>query len=170
MTQNKTVEKDAIKTLRTLGKGLLKIVVLFMLMEGPKHGYEIIQEIAKRSMGLWKPSPGSLYPVLKSLEAYGYVTAGEERCGARIRRTYMITNKGKDFITILIRRFIEHVMGKVDLKLMGIPFIAHFNALSRFDAETLKLIKAFLKYRIERLQEMVKIIDKELSSRRGENA
>ncbi|RLF06290.1 MAG: hypothetical protein DRJ60_04560 [Thermoprotei archaeon] len=167
MIKDKTVEKDAIKTLKTLGKGLLKIIILFMLMEGPKHGYEIIQEVTRRSMGLWKPSPGSLYPVLKSLEAYGYVMAEEVRHGAKVKKNYMITDKGKEFITALIRRFIEHVMGKVDLNLMGIPFIARLDTLSKFDVKTLELIKAFLKYRIERLQDMLKAIDKELASKKN---
>ncbi|MHC1601512.1 MAG: PadR family transcriptional regulator, partial [Candidatus Nezhaarchaeales archaeon] len=94
MIHDRAVEKDATKTLKTLGKGLLKIIILFMLMEGPKHGYEIIQEVTKRSMGLWRPSPGSLYPVLKSLEADGYVTAEETRYGAKVRKTYAITDKG----------------------------------------------------------------------------
>lgn len=41
------------------------------------HGYEMIQEIASRSNGLWKPSPGSVYPTLQLLEDEGLITAAE---------------------------------------------------------------------------------------------
>jgi DNA-binding PadR family transcriptional regulator len=41
------------------------------------HGYEMIQEIAARSNGLWKPSPGSVYPTLQLLEDEGLIAATE---------------------------------------------------------------------------------------------
>ena len=41
------------------------------------HGYEMIQQIAERSNGLWKPSPGSVYPTLQLLDDEGLITASE---------------------------------------------------------------------------------------------
>ncbi|MEU3649762.1 PadR family transcriptional regulator [Lentzea sp. NPDC034063] len=49
-----------------------------MLAERPMHGYEIIQEIAKRTGGVWSPSPGSVYPTLQMLADEGLVSALEE--------------------------------------------------------------------------------------------
>ena len=42
------------------------------------HGYEMIQEIAERSGGAWKPSPGSVYPTLQLLEDEGLITSASE--------------------------------------------------------------------------------------------
>lgn len=58
------------------------------------HGYEIMKALEERFQGLYKPSPGSLYPALKSLLAKGYVSVtGEER-----RKTYRITPKGQAYL------------------------------------------------------------------------
>ncbi len=55
------------------------------------HGYEIMKALEERFQGLYKPSPGSLYPALKSLLAKGYVTV----TGGERRKTYRITPKGQ---------------------------------------------------------------------------
>src|SRR5215212_8529495 len=53
--------------------GDVRAAVLVLLAEQHMHGYQIIQEIAERSGGLWQPSPGSIYPVLQQLEDEGLV-------------------------------------------------------------------------------------------------
>jgi DNA-binding PadR family transcriptional regulator len=55
------------------------------------HGYEIIQEIEARSAGVWKPSPGSVYPTLQLLEDTGLVTAAE----IDGRRVFSLTETGR---------------------------------------------------------------------------
>ena len=55
------------------GRGDVRTAVLALLSEGPRHGYQMIQERADRSGGAWKPSPGSIYPVLSSLQDEGLV-------------------------------------------------------------------------------------------------
>ena len=55
----------------------MRAAILTLLVERPMHGYEMIQEIAARSNGLWKPSPGSVYPTLQLLEDEGLITASE---------------------------------------------------------------------------------------------
>lgn len=62
-----------------------------MLAEEPRNGYQIIQEIEQRSAGVWRPSPGSVYPALAQLEDEGLVHV-EERDG---RRSYGLTNGGR---------------------------------------------------------------------------
>jgi DNA-binding PadR family transcriptional regulator len=71
-------------------KGDVRAAALALLAEGPRNGYKIIQEIADRSHGIWRPSPGSVYPALQQLEDEGLVRA-EEETG---RRTYRLTDEG----------------------------------------------------------------------------
>lgn len=55
------------------------------------HGYEVIQELERRTDGRWRPSAGSIYPTLQLLEDEGLVTSEEvER-----RRTYSLTDAGR---------------------------------------------------------------------------
>jgi DNA-binding PadR family transcriptional regulator len=55
----------------------VRAAILKLLAEQPMHGYEMIQQIAERSNGLWKPSPGSVYPTLQLLDDEGLITASE---------------------------------------------------------------------------------------------
>jgi DNA-binding PadR family transcriptional regulator len=72
-------------------RGDVRAAVLALLAERPMHGYEMIQELESRTGGLWRPSPGSIYPTLQLLEDEGLVTA-EESQG---RRLYTITDSGR---------------------------------------------------------------------------
>jgi DNA-binding PadR family transcriptional regulator len=72
-------------------KGDVRAAALALLIEGPRNGYQIIQEITERSHGIWRPSPGSVYPALQQLEDEGLVRAKEE--GGR--RTYHLTDEGR---------------------------------------------------------------------------
>jgi DNA-binding PadR family transcriptional regulator len=65
--------------------------VLALLAERPMHGYEIIQQIEERSGGMWRPSPGSVYPTLQLLADEGLV-AGDESGG---RRLFTLTHAGR---------------------------------------------------------------------------
>jgi DNA-binding PadR family transcriptional regulator len=55
-------------------RGDVRAAILLLLDEQPRHGYELIREIAERSSGAWTPSPGSIYPTLQVLEDEGLVT------------------------------------------------------------------------------------------------
>lgn len=58
-------------------RGDVRAGILLLLTGQPMHGYEMIQQIAERSGGLWKPSPGSVYPTLQLLVDEGLITATE---------------------------------------------------------------------------------------------
>ncbi|MDA8292129.1 MAG: PadR family transcriptional regulator [Actinomycetota bacterium] len=73
-------------------RGDVRAAVLALLAERPMHGYEIIQELASRTGGVWKPSPGSVYPTLQLLEDEGLVRA-EQDAG---KRRYSLTDAGGD--------------------------------------------------------------------------
>jgi DNA-binding PadR family transcriptional regulator len=65
--------------------------ILALLKERPMHGYEMIQEIAERSGGAWKPSPGSVYPTLQLLEDEGLI-ASESEGGKKL---FTLTDQGR---------------------------------------------------------------------------
>ncbi|GAA3148911.1 DNA-binding PadR family transcriptional regulator [Kribbella aluminosa] len=75
-------------------RGDVRAAILAVLAEQPMNGYGIIQEIAERSGGGWKPSPGSIYPTLQQLEDEGLVTADAE-VG---RRTFRLTDEGRTYV------------------------------------------------------------------------
>lgn len=75
--------------------GELRHVVLALLDEQPRHGYDIIRAIDQRTGGAYCPSPGVIYPTLALLEDVGHVRA-ETADGARNR--YQITSDGRAFL------------------------------------------------------------------------
>ncbi len=75
-------------------KGDLKYVILDLIKDKPRHGYEIIRELEELSFGFYTPSPGAVYPTLQMLEAMGYTSAAE-RDGKKI---YTITEAGLEFL------------------------------------------------------------------------
>ena len=75
-----------------MGRGDVRSAILALLANEPMHGYQIIQEIEKRSNGAWKPSAGSVYPTLQLLADEGLIVAKE----ADGRKTYSLTKTGKD--------------------------------------------------------------------------
>lgn len=80
---------------RMFDRGDLRYMILRLLAERPMHGYEVMQELAKESGGMYTPSPGSVYPVLQMLEDQGHVES-EERDGKRV---YRITESGRAFLS-----------------------------------------------------------------------
>ncbi len=71
--------------------GDVRAAVLLLLEEQPRHGYDLITEIGRRSDGTWSPSPGSVYPVLQQLEDEGLVEI-EKVDG---RKTASLTDSGR---------------------------------------------------------------------------
>jgi DNA-binding PadR family transcriptional regulator len=79
---------------RRTSRGDIRAAVLALVAEQPRHGYEIIQEIAERSGGAWRPSPGSVYPTLSQLEDEGLVRV-EQTDG---RRVVHLTEEGTRYV------------------------------------------------------------------------
>jgi DNA-binding PadR family transcriptional regulator len=86
-------------------RGLLGFLVLFLLSKQPMHGQEIAIELAKRRGE--KPSPGTIYPALKSLKNAGFLS--EEKEGKTI--TYKLTPRGKKALEIAKKRFTRTFLG-----------------------------------------------------------
>jgi DNA-binding PadR family transcriptional regulator len=73
------------------GRPNVRLAVLALLHERPMHGYEMIQELEQRTGGIWRPSPGSVYPTLQMLEDEGLILA-EESGG---RKRFVLTDTGR---------------------------------------------------------------------------
>ena len=72
-------------------RGGVRYLVLDVLAERERHGYEVIQAIEERSSGAYRPSPGVVYPTLQLLEETGHVKLNESEG----RKAYAITDEGR---------------------------------------------------------------------------
>lgn len=75
-------------------RGDIKFLLLELLSEQPRHGYDLIKQIENRYGGFRRLSPGSVYPTLQMLEEGGYVTS-ESREGKKV---YTITEEGRQLL------------------------------------------------------------------------
>ena len=81
---------------RFFAHGDLRLVILHLIAEKPRHGYEIIKAIEQRVAGVYSPSPGVIYPTLTLLEELGYVTVSAAGEGAK--KLHSITAQGQAFL------------------------------------------------------------------------
>ena len=79
---------------RLFDHGELRLVVLALISERPRHGYEIIKEIEDRVAGTYSPSPGVIYPTLIMLEELGHATVAESNG----KKLYAITANGTEYL------------------------------------------------------------------------
>jgi DNA-binding PadR family transcriptional regulator len=105
--------------------GMLRLYLLKLLDESPRHGYDVIRLLEDRFMGLYAPSPGTIYPRLQRLEAEGLVTQSQE--GGR--KVYRITEAGReelrrrqdelDHLESEIRNSVRHLAGEIREEVRG---------------------------------------------------
>ena len=75
-------------------RGDVRTAALLLLAEEPRNGYQIMQALEERSEGLWRPSPGSVYPALQQLEDEGLIRSVEQDG----RRVYDLTDAGRAYV------------------------------------------------------------------------
>jgi DNA-binding PadR family transcriptional regulator len=80
---------------KMLASGDLRLIILALLSEKPRHGYEIIKAVEEHSSGVYTPSPGMVYPALTYLEEMGHAVS--ESDGAK--KLYRITEAGTAYLT-----------------------------------------------------------------------
>jgi DNA-binding PadR family transcriptional regulator len=136
-------------------QGHLKFVILRLLSEKPRHGYEIIKEIEDRFGGMYSPSPGTVYPTLTLLEDLGYARARPEEGGKKI---YEITDEGRaylaenqttiDDIFSRIAEFAQNIFGEpmmeVHRAMKNVGRAVYASKSSARSAEQIKKIKEIL--------------------------
>ena len=77
---------------RFFDTGEMRLALLALIAEKPRHGYELMTELESRTEGAYRPSPGSIYPNLQQLEDQGFVTSHKEEG----KTVYTITDAGRE--------------------------------------------------------------------------
>lgn len=75
-------------------RGDVRLAILALLSESPRHGYQLIQDISERSHGAWTPSPGAVYPALSALQDEGLID--DEKVEGR--RVFSLTQSGRAYV------------------------------------------------------------------------
>jgi DNA-binding PadR family transcriptional regulator len=124
-------------------KGDLKYVILDLLKDKPRHGYDIIRELEDMSFGFYKPSPGVIYPTLQMLEEMGYASSIEQEG----KRVYSITEEGVKFlenqsnIAEGVRTHMKHKWGFKNIGRM-ITVMKEFHALENLIGDSFRRLNA----------------------------
>jgi DNA-binding PadR family transcriptional regulator len=79
---------------RKARRGDIRTAALLLLAEEPRNGYQIMQEVEERSDGVWRPSPGSVYPALQQLEDEGLIRSEE----IDERKLFRLTDAGEAYL------------------------------------------------------------------------
>ena len=122
----KDEEIAASNWLKETHKGYIRIATLILLSKKPDHGYEIMKEIKERTGGLWKPTPGGMYPILKDLQELGYIQGEWDAETRRRKRIYKITKAGRAVLKRALAKesqlaatmrnlFVEYVKGVLEV-------------------------------------------------------
>jgi DNA-binding PadR family transcriptional regulator len=75
-------------------RGDVRLAILALLAEAPRHGYQLIQDVSERSHGSWTPSPGAVYPALSALQDEGLID--DEKVDGR--RVFSLTELGRTYV------------------------------------------------------------------------
>lgn len=94
LAELKKVQKEKEAVGQVFTKGLLPIYVLHILKFGPTNGNEISTKISERTNGLWSPSTGGIYPLLKKLEKEGLVIGEWDHPQKKFQKLYSLTPLG----------------------------------------------------------------------------
>jgi DNA-binding PadR family transcriptional regulator len=78
---------------RKARRGDIRTAALLLLAEEPRNGYQIMQEVEERSDGVWRPSPGSVYPALQQLEDEGLICSSVG--GGGTGKVFELTDAGR---------------------------------------------------------------------------
>jgi DNA-binding PadR family transcriptional regulator len=88
--------------------GAMRYIVLQLIAEKPRHGYEIIKELEQRSGGGYSPSPGAIYPLLSMLLDMGHVSAAADGN----KKLHTITPEGEAFLAEN-RQFVDAIVARM---------------------------------------------------------
>lgn len=94
LAELKKVQKENEAVGQVFTKGLLPLYVLYILNLGPTNGNDIAHKIGERTKGLWIPSTGGIYPLLKKLEKDKMVVGEWDDNNKKIQRIYTLTDLG----------------------------------------------------------------------------
>lgn len=157
---------------RMFQQGDLKYVILRLLEEKPRHGYEIIKELEDRFGGAYSPSPGTVYPTLTMLEDLGYAKAMQDEGG---RKVYQITPEGSAYlkehsatVDSIFERIARFMEGFLDTPMMEVNSAFRRVARAAYghasknvnDRDKLQRIKEVLERAASELEQLEKTTDR----------
>lgn len=174
-------EKTTASWLKEAQKGYMRVGVLILLNKKPSHGYEIMKEIKSRTKGFWSPTPGGVYPILRSLEKAGYITGEWQIQNNRKIKIYRITQSGRlilknalikqseiaDNINSLFKEFSQDVLNiephTFPMPIMPAPFSAFLEENKETDIKKLEEQRNHILQSIKMHQEQLDFINKKLA-------
>jgi len=135
---------------RTAGvpRGLLRFLVLKKLTEKPMSGVEIVEEIERETGGRWKPSSGSIYPLLAGLQEKGY-TEEAPTVESGMKR-YVLTDEGKSFFEEQVKfgqKFLKKLEYLAPMFVGGFQFGINRQNLRDVRESGKRLVKTFVDLR-----------------------
>ncbi|MGK9170298.1 PadR family transcriptional regulator [Inquilinus limosus] len=86
---------------------LSKFFILRVLHDRPMHGYDIARAVELTTNGCCSPTEGTIYPVLREFEEGGYVTVESSVVSGRPRKTYTLTEKGREAFRVGVEAWLE---------------------------------------------------------------
>jgi len=150
---------------RLFEQGDLKYVILRLLEEKPRHGYEIIKDLENRFGGSYAPSPGTVYPTLTMLEDLGYARVVPEESGKKI---YEITDEGRKYlaehsntVNDIFERISRFVGGFTDTPMMELNEAFRRLATTTYKAATSNISD---KEKVERLRDIIRRAAEEIEA------
>ena len=135
---------------RTAGvpRGLLRFLALKFLTEKPMSGAEIIEKIEQETCGKWKPSPGSIYPLLAWFQDKGYTN--ESSTVESGMKRYALTNKGEKFFEEQVKvghKFLEKLEWLAPMLVGGIHYGTNQENMQLARESAKKAIQTFIEFR-----------------------
>jgi PadR family transcriptional regulator PadR len=102
------MEKSTIKT--NMKKATVELLLLKLLSEGDKYGYQLTQEMKLRSNANYTLLEGSMYPILYRLEEQNMISSEKKLVGKRMTRVYYhLETKGKEYYETILKEFKDYV-------------------------------------------------------------
>ena len=91
----------------TIKMSLSKFFILRVLHDRPMHGYDVARAVERTTNGCCSPTEGTIYPVLREFEEGGYVTAEVAIVSGRQRKTYTLTDKGREAFRVAVEAWMD---------------------------------------------------------------
>ena len=100
----------------TIKMSLSKFFILRVLHDRPLHGYDVARAVERATNGCCSPTEGTIYPVLREFEEGGYVTSATEVVSGRQRRTYTLTDKGREAFRVAVEAWMDVTRALVETR------------------------------------------------------
>ena len=91
----------------TIKMSLSKFFILRVLHDRPMHGYDVARAVERTTNGCCSPTEGTIYPVLREFEEGGYVTSEATIVSGRQRKTYTLTEKGRQAFRVAVEAWLD---------------------------------------------------------------